>query len=67
MVSEKYTFIGWDIKELVRHNKDNIKTLVVFIGGYSYLVGFDWRVFLIGVGAIVGKMLLDTLEYWAKE
>lgn len=67
MATEKYTFIGWDLKELLRHNKDNLKALVVFLSGYTYLVGFDWRVFLIGLGAIAGKMVLDTIDYWLKE
>jgi hypothetical protein len=66
-VPNPYSFKGWSFKELVRRNKDNVKAAVVLLAGYNYLVGFSWQSLLVGLGAILGKMIVDTLDYWLSE
>lgn len=67
MVSEKYTMKGYSFKEWARLNKDNFKAVVVFLTGYSYLIGFDWKTFAVAGAAVLSKFVLDGIDYWLKE
>jgi hypothetical protein len=58
---------GYSFKEWARRNKETFKGAILFLGGYSYLQGFDWKVFLVGLGAFLVKLAVDAVDYWLKE
>jgi hypothetical protein len=63
-VSEANSFKGFSFKKLVSKNKDNIKAIIMFVAGYSYLVGFDYKIFIAGLVAILGKCAIDSLDFY---
>lgn len=67
MTTEKYSFKGYSLKEWASRNKETFKAIILFLGGYSYLAGFDWKVFLVGLGAFGVKLAVDAVDYWLKE
>lgn len=66
-VSPKFSFKGWDFLVWLKLNKDTLKALVVFVGGYSYFAGFDWKVFITGVIAVVVKLIVDSFDFYVRD
>jgi hypothetical protein len=70
-ISPKWSMRGWAIKTWLVKNKDYIKTLGGAISGiiafYMNIVPQPWNLLLAAVSAIVGKMILDTLDFWSSE
>lgn len=62
-----WTFEGWNIKSWVKYNKESIKATIVFVAGYNYVAGFTWASFLIGIGALCAKLVIDTVDYYVSE
>ena len=58
------SFEGYDFKILLYRNKDTIKILAAFLVGYSYFNGFSWGAFLMGAGSLVGKIAIDSLDFF---
>jgi hypothetical protein len=58
---------GYSFKEWAKRNKETFKGIILFLGGYSYLQGFEWQVFLVGLGAFGVKLLIDAVDYWLKD
>lgn len=65
--TKKYSMEGYSFKEWAKHNKEGLKALVLFLAGYTYFTGFSWETFVIGLVAIVGKLGVDSIDYWLKE
>ncbi len=65
--TEKYSFKGYSLKEWAKHNKDNLKAIVVIIAGYNYLSGFSWQSLGIALLAVVGKLAIDSVDYWLSD
>jgi hypothetical protein len=63
----RFNFKKWNIKKLLKHNKESIKAVVVLLAGYNYLAGFNWKSLSIGVGALIGKMCIDSIDYYFSE
>jgi hypothetical protein len=63
----RFSFAGWDIGTWLGKNKDVIKILVVFLAGYNYFAGFEWKSFAAGLIAIAGKLIIDTIDYYQSE
>jgi hypothetical protein len=67
IVSPKYSLKGWEFKKWVLGNASTIKELVKV--GVPYLISTYFTanpIFAIVITG-AGKMVLDTIEYWAKE
>ena len=65
--SPRWSWKGYDLGVLLQRNKDTIKVLSMFIFGYSYFEGFQFKVFLIGLLAIAGKMAVDSIDFFLTE
>lgn len=66
-VSQKFTFTGWSFWEWVKGNKKTIKEVVKVglpILVSTYIASQIWQNFLI---TIVGKFILDSIDYWVSD
>lgn len=63
----RFNFKGWDIKKWLVANKETVKLLIVFIAGYNYMTGFDLKPFIIGIGALLGKLAIDSIDYYVSK
>lgn len=70
-ISPKFSLKGWALKAWIVKNKDYIKTLGSALGGiaayYMNIVPQPWNILIAALVAIVGKIALDTLDFWSSE
>jgi len=59
-----FSFAGWSFKEWAKQNKDDLKSILLLVIGYNYVAGFSWQSFLVSVGVLVGKLVVDSFDYW---
>lgn len=66
--SQQYSFKGWKFSIWLERNKDNIKLLLVAVGGiavyYINSLPAPWNVLTSGIATVGGKLILDTLEFF---
>ena len=65
--TKKYSFRGWSFRAWAQHNKNNLKDLVILLAGVNYFTGFKFETLIASLLVIVGKLAVDTLDYWLKE
>ena len=62
-ISKAFSFKGWDVKELVYRNKDFLKWILP--GILSLLITNN--IIDAGFATILGKFILDTLDFYVTE
>lgn len=65
MKSPKFNLKGWSIVEWFKHNYKNLKELIkVIIPALIAIQFITSNPAYITILTLVGKIILDTLEYW---
>lgn len=64
---QPFSFSGWNFSAWLGKNKDTLKLLVAFLVGYNYFTGFDWKSFIAVLLAMVGKLVIDSIDYYQSE
>ena len=63
-ISPAMSFKGFNLMTLLYRNKEAIKLLIAFLIGYNYFAGFSLSSFLFGIGGLLGKMAIDTIDFY---
>jgi hypothetical protein len=69
------SFKGYKFSEALYRNIDNLKALLMVVGGLNFAImfngGYDWRTLLVSLaatgGALAVKLLVDAINYYFSE
>ena len=67
VISKRFSFEGWHVKEWAIHNAKTIKEMAK----WAISAGTSWVLLnnpaYASIATLAGKLVLDSIEYWFKE
>jgi hypothetical protein len=69
--SPRLSFKGYNISEALYRNLDSIKGVLALVTGVNFFAGFDYKTFLLTVGAasvaLLFKLVEDAVHFYFAE